>query len=138
MIRIRPFVINDLNRVTPRPIYPKGIKEEFAKSVHGNPSYTLYDSVTDTFCPVRLGVCHINMICDNDFVIKKKEFILTLRDGIVHFMNQLKLRRVHTTIRADFPTAEKWIKILGFEKEGLMRKFGPEGEDHFLFSKVVS
>jgi RimJ/RimL family protein N-acetyltransferase len=52
-------------------------------------------------------------------------------------MKELGLTRVHATIRADFHNAEKWIKIVGFEKEGVMRNYGPDGEDHILFAKVV-
>lgn len=144
MIRIREYREADLLDVSPRPIHPENCKEQFAKEAVNSKSYTLYESTTEkvlcvtSFVRLRSHVAYINMICDNAFVSQKKEFILVLREGVKHFMKELGLLRVHTTIRADFSTAEKWIKILGFEKEGLMRKFGPEGEDHFLFSKVVS
>jgi len=143
MIRIRPFAIADALSIDPRPIYPKDVKELYVKqSVFGR-SFTLYESndlkvlACVTLCFLRPGLAGINMLCDNSFVRQKKEFIYVLRESIKYYMEELKLKRVQATIRADFPGAEKWIKIVGFEKEGVMKSYGPEGEDHFLFAKVV-
>lgn len=143
MIRIRPLVMDDVHEIDPRPIYHKTAKDQFMRESYYGKSFTLYESGDGkilscvTFCFVRPHVAGINMLCDDAFVRQKREFIIVLRDGIKFFMKDLGLSRVQATIRADFKGAEKWIKILGFEKEGLMRKFGPEGEDHFLFAKVV-
>lgn len=41
--------------------------------------------------------------------------------------------RIEFTVRADFPIGIRWAKTLGFETEALLRKYGPEGEDHFSF-----
>lgn len=144
MIRIREFMDSDAINMELRPIYPKGVKEIFLAESVGAKSYTLYDDKTEkvfacvSFCIHRPHFAGLNMLCDNAFVAKKKEFIFVLREGVKYFMNELGLKRVQTSIRADFPGAEKWIRLIGFEKEALMKKYGPEQEDHFLFSKVVS
>lgn len=64
-------------------------------------------------------------------------YIKALRRGIEIHMSVMKLWRLHGTIRADFPSANKWIKTLGFEKEALLKKYGPGGEDHYMFARVV-
>ena len=45
-------------------------------------------------------------------------------------------KRVEFTIRADWPEGLKWGDALGFEREGLLRKWDGE-DDHVLFAKVV-
>ncbi len=46
-------------------------------------------------------------------------------------------RRVQMTVRSDFLCGWKWAKALGFQSEGIMRKYGPDGTDYILFSRVA-
>lgn len=48
------------------------------------------------------------------------------------------VNRMQIHVMADQPWAEHWGKFLGFTKEGLLKKYGPEGVDYFLFAKVRS
>lgn len=48
----------------------------------------------------------------------------------------MNVQRLQTTIRDNHPFLIKWIKLLGFSLEARMRKFGPEGDDYFLFARV--
>lgn len=143
MIRIRQFSVRDPLGMDLRPIYHETSRELFIKeSVHGK-SFTIYQSIDQkvlcctTLIKMRKHTAALNMIIDNAIDKYKKEFIYVLREALVYYMKELGLTRVQATIRADFPTAEKWIKICGFEKEGVMRGWGPDGEDHILFAKVV-
>ena len=45
-----------------------------------------------------------------------------------------KLNRLQITVRCDDVRAYKWAKCLGFQKDGVMRRFGPDGSDFFLMS----
>lgn len=45
-------------------------------------------------------------------------------------------RRVEITVLASFPAAIRWARMLGFEREGLMRCYDPAGQDHWLYSRV--
>ena len=44
--------------------------------------------------------------------------------------------RVQSNVRSDWPLAIKFIKFLGMQEEGLMKKFGPEGADYIRFAWV--
>lgn len=47
--------------------------------------------------------------------------------------------RVELTVRTDFPAGQRWAKLLGFHVEnppGLLRAFGPEGEDHIAYVRM--
>lgn len=47
-----------------------------------------------------------------------------------------RYHRIEMTSRADFPQGCHWAKMLGFRWEGLMKKYGPFGEDHILYART--
>lgn len=51
-------------------------------------------------------------------------------------IDKLGLYRVQATIKEDDQVSIRWIEHLGFEREGLMRKFGPNKENQFLYARV--
>ena len=45
--------------------------------------------------------------------------------------------RVEMTVRSDFPTGQRWARMLGFEVETpCMKAYGPQGEDHVGFVRI--
>lgn len=65
------------------------------------------------------------------------EFVKHINSRIEHYIQVLDLVRVQTSIRASKPLLVKWMKVLGFEREGLMRNFGPEGDDYYLYARLT-
>ncbi len=51
-------------------------------------------------------------------------------------MRKYNFRRVQATVRADFPAGESYLRYLGFEREGLMAKYEPDGTDSILYAIV--
>lgn len=47
------------------------------------------------------------------------------------------VRRFQTSVRADFAAGHRWAALLGFEPEGVLSCYGPDGADHILYAKVV-
>ncbi len=47
-------------------------------------------------------------------------------------------RRLEATCQAEDPRGHRWAELLGFERECLMRGYGPNGEDYLLYSRVWS
>ena len=45
------------------------------------------------------------------------------------------LRRVECWVDVDFQAGHRWARLLGFEREGLMRSFSPDGRDHILYAR---
>ena len=45
--------------------------------------------------------------------------------------------RVEITVPKDFGPGCRFAFLLGFEVEGLMKHYGPDGSDHYLFSQVI-
>lgn len=49
----------------------------------------------------------------------------------------LKARRIQMTTRFDLECGKRWARLLGFEQEGILRKYGPDGADHILYARVA-
>lgn len=48
------------------------------------------------------------------------------------------LRRIQATVLVGFTRAIRYIEALGFAREGVLRKYGPNGSDYYLYAKVAS
>ena len=46
------------------------------------------------------------------------------------------LWRIEAVVRADFPAGRRWVEALGFACEGLMRAYGPDRSDCYLYARV--
>ena len=44
--------------------------------------------------------------------------------------------RIEMAVLSSFEKGKKWASMLGFQYEGTLRHFTPQGEDHDLFSRV--
>lgn len=58
----------------------------------------------------------------------------SVKKALIEIQEQYQLQRIQTTVLADFETAHKWVERLGFQCEGIMRKFGPDGSDHYRYA----
>lgn len=45
-------------------------------------------------------------------------------------------RRIETTVDPDFDNACRWVGTLGFQLEGYMSHYTPDGRDHLLVARV--
>lgn len=52
-------------------------------------------------------------------------------------MKKHKLHRAQCNVRGDFTTGLRWAEALGFQREGLLRQFGPDGSDYILFARTT-
>jgi len=44
--------------------------------------------------------------------------------------------RLQANVRADWPKAIKFAELVGFKKEGYMKKFGPDGLDYLIMGRI--
>jgi hypothetical protein len=47
------------------------------------------------------------------------------------------LRRVQSLADPEYKEGIRFLEHLGFEKEGLLRKYGPNGEDLIMFGRII-
>lgn len=49
-------------------------------------------------------------------------------------MRLVPLRRIESSTEADFAQGCRWLELLGFQSEGILRQYGPDGSDHVRYS----
>jgi len=48
-----------------------------------------------------------------------------------------KVKRIQTNVKADFKLGHRFAEWLGFEKEGLMKYYGPDGSNYIRYARIV-
>ena len=72
------------------------------------------------------------LLLSPDFKKHAKSIIPKIRQEI----KDTNVRRVQAFADTDFPRAQFFLKALGFETEGLLRKNSVDGKDQFIYSIV--
>ena len=47
------------------------------------------------------------------------------------------IKRLQTSVKADFWHGQKFAKWMGFEREGLMKNYGPDGSDYIRYARII-
>ena len=47
-----------------------------------------------------------------------------------------KIKRLQTSVKADFKVGVRFAEWMGLEKEGIMRNYGPDGSDYYRMAKI--
>lgn len=63
--------------------------------------------------------------------------VKTLRQCIAEAIGKHGLRRIQATARRGDDRALALLHVLGFKVEGLMPRYGPDGEDYYMCGRVV-
>lgn len=56
--------------------------------------------------------------------------------AVKRFLDVSSFRRIEANVDVGFEAGERWMKMLGFEYEGYMRAYRPDGADMLLFARV--
>jgi RimJ/RimL family protein N-acetyltransferase len=51
-------------------------------------------------------------------------------------MHEAQVQRVQASVHAEDGQAVRFARWLGFENEGLMKKYGPDGSDYYRMARV--
>lgn len=65
-----------------------------------------------------------------------KHFV-SIHRAVAGFLKAAKWRRIEATVDVGFDAGERWMGMLGFQREGLMRAYTPDGRDQQLFARVT-
>jgi len=60
----------------------------------------------------------------------------TIVRAVAGYLQAAPWRRIEAAVGSDFRQGHRLIKMLGFEFEGRMRAFSPDGVDHDLYARV--
>jgi hypothetical protein len=144
MINTREFHVEHLASLNKREVYKAfhGLDEQYTK-LSSSENVVMY-TICDDDRPI--AVVGANMvwpgfmmawgILSDDIVKKPIAFTKEIKRLFdVHF-EELSLYRVSMEVKADFCPGVKWMRLLGFDLEGTMKKWGPDKSDYYLFARV--
>lgn len=54
-----------------------------------------------------------------------------------HMQEEYKYQRIQASIAVKDAKAKRFAEWLGFQNEGIMRKYGPDGSDYYRYARVM-
>jgi hypothetical protein len=63
--------------------------------------------------------------------------LITVHRVALRFMQISGLPTLYATSEADFANGCRWLLMLGFKQSAVLHKYGPDGRDHILYTKVL-
>jgi L-amino acid N-acyltransferase YncA len=48
-----------------------------------------------------------------------------------------KYKRLDATVHVDYEKSVKWLEAMGFEIEGVLKKYGPTGDDYYMMARTT-
>lgn len=52
------------------------------------------------------------------------------------FAKRSDWRRFQCVVDSTYPVAVRWVEALGLEREGTLRKYGPQGQDYYQYARI--
>lgn len=63
-------------------------------------------------------------------------YFRAIHSAVAAFLDHTPYRRIEATVDVGFEQGHRWIKMLGFEIEGYMKAYRPDGADMLLYARV--
>jgi len=141
MLKLRPFQIDDVFRVQ----LDYEFSHESRRSLIEHPNIDAF-TLEDDGEILAVGGAHIMWtgVAEAWVLVSpsgKKHGRLFARYAKRRFEGMLQenaITRMQATIHVTDESAMRFVEWLGFEKEGLMRKYGVDGDDYIRVARVAS
>lgn len=143
---IRPFVMDDMLRINLRSIdarvgtdFDAGIKSAVAAAERGEALTVLVGE--EILCiggmvPLFTGVAELWSLTAEAVITYPLAFHTSILKILDYWQNLYNLHRIQCKVVAGHDTSRKWLTRMGFEEEGLMRKYDSHGRDFYLYARV--
>lgn len=76
------------------------------------------------------------MLVSSEIKKYKKTVFKAVKEHLDLIVKTNNLRRLQTVVVADYEDGKKFIERLGFKPEGLLKKYGPNGEDFLMYART--
>jgi hypothetical protein len=118
---------------------PMKDREEIIEVWMNNPSYTLLINDEVTMCSGIVLTKWRNgeawTLTSPLFYKYTKTCFKIIREYLDKIIEEHNLKRVQSLIESKFAWKDSWMDHLGFQKEGVLRCFGPN-DDYVIYSRV--
>lgn len=82
------------------------------------------------------GVLHVSALISKSAKKHPLTFHRCAKYLTEHAIEDRQIQRIQMSVRCGFDMGWKWAESLGFQCEGTMRKYGPQGQHYWLFARV--
>lgn len=140
--RIEKFHNSHLDLIVPRDQEKELLRtipnfKTMAAQLHHHPGATAFANdlalVSAGIVIPWAGLGEAWMYCSPEIMNHKIWFVRAVRAGFQTMIEKFRLRRVQALIDATFPMNTRWATFLGFEYEGSLPYYGPEGETFYRY-----
>jgi hypothetical protein len=64
------------------------------------------------------------------------KYFIGVHKAVKRFLDLQDYARIETSVSCNFDQGHRWAQMLGFEREGMMRKYTPDGRDCDLYARI--
>lgn len=143
MIKIVPYSPGHWEFFEMKPIFSAGIEKDTLDRVFYKTESPMVSLIRERRVIAFMGVCVITKGVGDVFSVTSPhvqycpvEFHKATLGLIDKYQKKLELHRVQMTVDADYKEGLRWAEALGFKKEGLLVKYGPDKKDHYMMGRV--
>ena len=67
----------------------------------------------------------------------KVGFYKAIKSHLDKIIEANNLHRVQCFVHKDYVISQKWVEHMGFEREGLLRKYGSDKADYYIYARLI-
>ncbi len=85
------------------------------------------------------GVCELWLMLTKDYMtfgVSGVEAFYEIKKCVDVMIEENNIVRAQALARCDFPKAIKMLEVLGFQREGRLRKYAPDGCDEYRYALI--
>jgi hypothetical protein len=143
MTKIEVFNEDHLARIEPKDIFDTEIKQLILKFYKHQEVYSyVHEETGEVLCifgatVLFKGVAEFwTVVTKKDILSKHQvEFVKLMRVMIDKYAALNDMKRVQITVPSRTVNGKKWGEVLGFELEAVMKNYGWDNSDHYLFAR---
>ena len=83
--------------------------------------------------PLWNGVGHAWVVMGSDYKNNRIWLHRHIKNMFIKIAIGKEFKRVQANVQAGFKEGVRWIEALGFHRESKLEKYGPAGEDHYMY-----
>lgn len=82
------------------------------------------------------GVAEISFLTDNNFVNSSRLVKIAMIKAFKEATDFLPFRRLQAKVKEGFDIGTRFVERMGMVSEGVLQKYGPEGDNYIMYGKV--
>jgi hypothetical protein len=138
-VSYRKFKPLDVSTFIPMNIFDDGAKLRTIYASDFSDVYTIFDEGGEMgivgCTPIWPGVANMWTLLGEDIKREPKAFSLLVGVLIEEMFAKHNLRRADAHVRVGYSNGVSWIEKFGFVREGVMRRYLPDGADAYLYAR---